>query len=234
MQIVLMLLLAATAPAVPTYEAPFTKDEIKLDGRIDEQWKAAKWSRDFVDVTTGEKAEMRTRVKLMWDEKYLYVAAESEDHDIMATKRQRDAHLWEENAFEIFIDPDNDGENYAEIQINPVNAILDLTVSKPYMVKGRANFDWNIDGIRSSVWVDGTVNDPANNDTKWCAEMAIPLAAFKELGGDAKAGAKWRVEMTRVLGPEGDASRAHWAWAPTGAINFHMPDKWGWVEFTRE
>jgi hypothetical protein len=247
MQTVLMLLLAAvralalalaaapaTEPEFPIYRCHFTKIEPKLDGVIDDEWKEAAWSRDFVDVSTGEQAKMRTRVKMMWDEKNLYVAAEMEDHDVAATMTQRDAHLWEENAFEVFIDPDNDAMNYAEIQVNPLNALLDLTISKPYTVKGRANFGWNIEGLHSAVRVDGTINDASDTDRGWSAEMVIPLAALEKLGPAAKAGARWRMEMARVLGPEGNAGREHWTWAPTGEISFHMPEKWGWLEFIRE
>ena len=36
-----------------------------------------------------------------------------------------DAHLWEQDAVELMIDPDGDGKNYFELQLSPTELVFD-------------------------------------------------------------------------------------------------------------
>src|SRR6266853_3420196 len=54
---------------------------IRIDGRIDDQaWQAAPWSEWFVDIEGDKRPRprFRTRVKMLWDDEQLYIAAELE------------------------------------------------------------------------------------------------------------------------------------------------------------
>jgi hypothetical protein len=54
------------------------------------------------------RPRFRTRVKMLWDDDYFYVAAELEEPDIWGTLKERDSVIFHDNDFELFIDPDGD------------------------------------------------------------------------------------------------------------------------------
>ena len=78
-----------------------------IDGKLDDKaWKAAPWSEDFVDIEGDKKPKprYRTRMKMLWDDKALYIAAEMEEPDVWATLTEHDSV--------IFIDPDFLGRGF--------------------------------------------------------------------------------------------------------------------------
>ena len=79
--IALILVAAATLPAddLPkTYECRQTSQPVRIDGKIDDPaWRSAPWTDDFVDIEGAVKPApcFRTRLKMLWDDRYLYIAA---------------------------------------------------------------------------------------------------------------------------------------------------------------
>lgn len=231
MRIVLLLafLAATTAPALPTYRCTRTSSPITIDGKIDDaEWSAIEWSADFVRLRGEEKPALRTRAKLCFDEKFLYVAAEMSDPDIRATFRDRDAKLYTETAVEIFIDPDGDGKDYVELQINPHNATLDLRMSKPYTDGGKADFAFTLHDLRTAVAVRGTINDSTDRDECWTAELAIPIGEIAP-----KAASRWRINLARAWREPASDRSVYSTWSPIGQSNLHVPDRFGWLEFSK-
>ena len=47
----------------------------------------------------------RTRVKMLWDDKYLYIAAELEEPNVTGTLTKHDSVIFKDNDFEVFIKP---------------------------------------------------------------------------------------------------------------------------------
>ena len=94
---------------------------LTIDGRLDEpSWKAAAWTDPFVDIL-GDRAprpRFATRAKMLWDDDYFYFAADIEEPHLWATLTARDSVIFQDNDFEIFIDPDGDTHNYFELEIN--------------------------------------------------------------------------------------------------------------------
>ena len=48
------------------------------------------------------------------------------------TLTEHDSVIFQDNDFEVFIDPDGDNHNYYEIEINALNTEWDLRLPKPY------------------------------------------------------------------------------------------------------
>lgn len=49
---------------------------IIIDGNLDKPfWNEVNWSDDFVDIATDTKPKFRTRIKMRWDDDFLYVGA---------------------------------------------------------------------------------------------------------------------------------------------------------------
>ena len=78
----LFLALFATAAFCQTplhYTCHRAQSPIHVDGILDDAaWQDAAWTNDFVDIQGADHAapRFRTRVKMMWDDQYFYVAAE--------------------------------------------------------------------------------------------------------------------------------------------------------------
>ena len=236
------LLLIALASTAPTQEALYqlyqcgrTQTAITIDGKIDEPaWANAPWTADFGYLIRRDDRpapSLRSRAKMLWDDRYFYVAAELAETDVRGEMREHDSMLFHENAFEIFIDPDGDGKDYVEIEFNALNTTFDLLMDKPYKQGGKADIGWTCEGMKSAVHVDGTLNASNDVDRAWTIEMAIPWSALAKLTPPPSAGSKWRVELARVEHPPDDRRAQYTAWSPTGESNLHVPDAWGIVEF---
>src|SRR5262245_49256622 len=71
-----------------------------IDGKIDDDaWQAAPWSEAFVDIEGNKKPKprLRTRMKMLWDDKALYIAADMEEPHLWGTLTQRDAVIFQDN-----------------------------------------------------------------------------------------------------------------------------------------
>ena len=217
-----------------TYVAYRTEGALKIDGKLDESsWQKAKDTEEFEDISGKgfDAPKYKTTAKMLWDDDFLYVGAILEEPNITAKLTQRDTIIYYDNDFEVFIDPDSDGHNYFEIEVNAKNVLFDLMLDKPYRVGGDFFLQWDCPGIQSGIHIEGTLNNPNDTDKYWTVEMAIPrqtlTLSFNNL---LKAGNTWRINFSRVewlKKPE-----ENWVWNATGRIDMHMPDRWGYLHFS--
>ena len=222
---------------------------IDVNGRIDDpSWAVAPWTDDFVDIEGPHKPEpprFRTRAKMLWDDGFFYVAAEMDEPHVVATLIERNSVIYNDNDFEIFIDPDGDNHNYYEFEINAHGTIWELTLPKPYKDGGDPQLGTNLPGLKSAVSLRGTLNDSRDVDEGWSVEVAIPwkaLAAYNRgRATPPRAGDVWRVNFSRVEWKydvvDGKYVRHardrcpedNWVWSPTGVVDMHRPERWGFV-----
>jgi Carbohydrate family 9 binding domain-like/WD domain, G-beta repeat len=225
-------------------------EAIRIDGKLDEEaWKAAPWTDDFVDIQGEDriKPRFRTRVKMLWDDNYLYIGAEMEEPHVQGTFTKRDSYIFhEDNDFEVFINPDGNNHNYAELEMNALNTVWDLRLKKPYRDKGRAEDAWDIPGLKTAVHVDGTINNPRDIDKGWSVEIAIPWEITKALndkpGKPPRDGDHWRINFSRVQWRydvvdaqyvrRKERREDNWVWSPQWAVDMHRPEMWGYVQFS--
>jgi hypothetical protein len=238
----------ASAAAYPRrYTCHRTTAEITIDGRMDEAaWADAPWTDYFVDIEGNARPRPRlaTRARMLWDERYFYIAAQLDEPHVWGTLEQHDQVVYYDNDFEIFIDPDGDARNYYEVEVNALNTIFDLLLERTYIDGGPAHHDWNLKGMKNAVQVDGTLNDPSDVDRGWSVEFALPwraLAEYTHQPAPPRVGDTWRVNFSRVEWQHRvtdgryeklpDAPENNWVWSPQGVINMHLPQRWGYVAF---
>ena len=235
------------------YEAGRTSGPIRVDGVLDEAaWGLAPWTDPFVDIEGGTRPApgLATRAKLLWDDEALWIGAEIEEPHVWGSLRRRDAVIYMDDDFEVFIDPDGDTHQYYELEINALGTIWDLLLVRPYRDGGPAVHAWDIPGLRTAVHVLGTINDPSDEDRGWTVEIAIPwgpLAEATEVPVPPRPGDRWRLNFSRVDWPvevvDGDYRKrrdsasgreldeANWVWSPQGLVAMHYPEMWGFVRF---
>jgi len=237
-----------------TYIVSRTIDEIRIDGRdLEKAWSNAPQTKPFIDIEGKKKVPFSTFVKMLWDDNYLYVFAFLEEPHIWGDIIKRDAVIFHNNDFEVFISPSKTTAPYAEIEINALNTVWDLLLTKPYRDGGKAINEWNLDGLITKVHIEGTLNNSKDIDQYWSVEMAIPLkpltALKKRHNRLPEPGEQWRVNFSRV---NWDFSRSNdqyarakdslgkllpeynWVWSNQNVINMHEPEKWGTIQFGPE
>ena len=224
---------------------------ISLTGRGDDPaWRGVPWTEEFVDIEgAGRPAPpLRTRVKMCHDRTHFHVLAEMAEPHVHAAITARNSVIFHENDFELFLDPDGDGLNYHEIELNALNTVWELTLPAPYHTGAAPTDPDNLPGLRSAVFIDGTLNDPSDLDRGWSCAVSIPFADLQRFGGSPDGGppadgATWRVNFSRVewayavengtyVKSPADQSESNWVWSPQGMIDMHRPERWGRVRFT--
>lgn len=242
-------------PWAPRYYVAYrTERPLTIDGRLDEPaWQAAAWTEDFVDILRPSRPvpRFRTRAKLLWDSTDLFVGAELTEPDVWATITERDAVIFRDNDFEVFIDPDGDTQSYVELEVNALGTAWDLFLPRAYRDEGHALSGWDIHGLRVGVRVDGTLNRPGDVDRGWTVELALPWAALRDAANTAtppRPGDQWRMNFSRVEwktrvergryvkltdpATGQPLPEDNWLWTPQGVVNAHYPEMWGFVQFS--
>lgn len=225
-------------------------DSMVVDGIADElSWKNAEVSEKFIDIEGVKEPTYQTNVRMLWDDTYLYFYAELQEPHVWATLKKRDTVIFYNNDFEIFIDPDGDTHNYYEFEMNALNTVWDLFLVKPYREQGPVLNSWDIQGLKTAVHINGTLNNPSDVDKGWSVEVAMPWSVLKEASGSNRIpeGEYWRVNFSRVnwdfelengkYHRKKDANGKYlpeynWVWSPQGVINMHEPEHWGYVYFS--
>lgn len=235
---------------------------LPVDGVMGSEWEELPWTDDFVDIT-GDPAlapRFRTRARMAWSEEFFYVGVTMDEPHVWGTITEKNAVIFEDNDFEVFIDPDGDGLNYYEFEVNALGTIWELSLPKPYGEGGVPILGCNMEELRYAIHVDGTLNDPTDEDRGWSVTVAFPwkeLAAYhKNEAAPPVPGDCWKVNFSRVqwkheivdgkyvripphgtplaesLNPEEqEHPEDNWVWSPQGAVNMHLPLRWGEVEF---
>ena len=223
---------------IPEYVVHKSLSTLKIYGKLTEpEWQNAAVTQKFVLYVTGAAARLSTRAKFLWDDKYLYIGFICEDPDVWATMTKRDDLIYKGEVVEIICDPDGDGLNYFEFQVNPLGTILDLLLNKPYSKGGVANLTWNLDSAKIGVWVDGTLNNLDSVDVQWNCEVALPFKDLAFMGPilhfPPAVGESWRILVTRYdYERTGKKDTMVCSWNQTDSRGFHVPEKFGRIIFS--
>jgi hypothetical protein len=234
------------------YVCYYAAERPAIDGSGDDPaWRQALWTEDFTDIEGDVRPQppLRTRVKMLWDTANLYIYAELQEPDLWGSLRQHDTIIYDDNDFEVFINPDNTTHRYFELEINSLGTVMDLFMNKPYRNGGKALMSWDAQGLQRAVATRGTLNHPGDVDDGWAVEMAIPLKSLSFWGdGTVKDSTRWRINFSRVEWDRDvkdgvyrvrtDAATGrrlpehNWVWSPQGYIDMHMPEKWAYLQFS--
>jgi len=160
-----------------------------------------------------------------------YVRFDAEDEAFFSDYHSHDDLIWEQDVFEMFYNDTFvlDGEigRYKELESSPRNVQFDtdITWTPPQVPGGRGPYQGNL--AWNPVWHCRTEWKPG----RWTSVWTLP---FDSLDSVPAPGVRWPVNFYRIdrNAPRQDGLRDEFqAWAPTGMVNYHMPDRFGWVAF---
>lgn len=212
-----------------------------------ERWHDVEWSDEFVDILgdAGPAPCHETRFKMVYGSQGISVLAWMQGPEIWAYQTERDSVIFHDNDFEIFLDPDGDGELYLELEINALNTVWDLVLVKSYRNGGPPLDSFDVKGLQTAVLIEGALNLENPNNRGWWALIQIPYRSLREIAGRMNfpplPGDEWRINFSRVHWDaevrdgryakiEGRPEH-NWVWSPMGEVDMHLPDRWGILRF---
>jgi Carbohydrate-binding family 9 len=215
------------APRLPRYEVAKVNLPINIDGRLDEEaWRSSALVGAFLNNRDGGRSKLTTEAWVLYDNNFIYFAFRAVDKNIWATMKRRDQHLWLEEVVEVFLQADTNIPNYIELEVNPLNTMLDI-----YLLDARKPLhyeSWNSEKLRWAVNVDGTV-DGKSDDHEWTCEIALPIEDIATAPHrPPQAGDRWRMNLYRV---DRLPEVAEEAWSPTLQDDFHVLPRFGELVF---
>jgi hypothetical protein len=226
------------------YTAKRRIDTIIIDGNLNEASWATAESTSVFTFWDGSPApgSLQTSAKMVWDNQYLYIGLRAQDPDVYATYTNRDARLWEQDNFEVFVTvPGTTG--YVEVEGSPIGAIWDGYFTNVFQGPGGS---YTVADLQVSGRVNGTLNNSSNADLGFTGEIQLPFADVYQgvIGGHPVNGTQLRMNLNRINwntpntpGGRGAAgSDTYFAWSPVpgAGISFHRPDKFGTVTFSTD
>jgi hypothetical protein len=175
----------------PVVEAVEAKEKITIDGRIDEAaWRSAPPVSDFfrIEPRQGGAVVYPTEVRILFDEKNLYVGAVCKDSlgraGVRVQDYRRDFDYFENDNFSVQLDPQNLKRYCVAFQATPLGTQRDLQVFDGSL----KDTDWDaLWSVRTTV-----------SDSGYVAEFAIPFKTLRyrqPLDGEATT---WGMSFTRL------------------------------------
>ena len=192
----------------PELRVPHAAASAVIDGEVDEAaWRGEVASTGFLLGVDGQRMTASS-VRMVWKDDLLYVLLYAADADIRATITTPDAPLWPEDAFRLTFNVRGDPRARV-IYVSPLG-----TVTDEYVRGDAVDTSWQ-SGAEVGHDIDGTPNDPRDDDEEWVIEMAIPLSSIGLGGGP---GERVGFSARRCDVPKG-AGRRCGAWGePDGEI----------------
>jgi hypothetical protein len=211
-------LLARALPAPVLKAARLTAPPTGHPARHDGDWKraASVWLEQG-SLDGRVRPELATQVKALWTAEHLHLAfvvpyTQLTTFDPPDLDKER-VGLWERDVLEAFIGTEAAHvRRYAEFQVAPNGMQLDLKLDLP-----ARDFQWN-SGFKTTAEVDEKAR-------VWTATMRIPLAALADQ--PPIPGTRWRINLYRC----DYANEAFLSWRPTLEKTFHVPERFGVLEF---
>lgn len=187
-------------PAVPI-ELRASRADVSpvIDGRVDDPvWARAAVASAFVQAEPqqGELASEPTEVRVVFDDRYLYIGVVCTDADGAGDLRVRDLRRdfdeTTDDFFGVAIDGVQDGRSAMVFRVNPRGALRDQQT----VDGGLADVDFD------AVWVART----QRTERGWTAELAIPWSTLRyRADGDT-----WNVNFQRLHRRKNESS----GWSP--------------------
>lgn len=211
--------LAGDAPGEKVF-ARRVEGPVTIDGRLDEgAWDEAEPVTGFIRRSewgvAHELADFQTKVRILYDDDYIYVGLEMEEPEplnlVMNAEERDSGRIWEDDTVELFFDPDGSGVRYVHFAINPAGVFRDSERVVEIHPSGDPAFD------------SGAVIAASKGDDSWSVEMKVPA---ENLGRRIKTGDSWTMDAGRVR--KAGARREISSWLDG---SFHQPENFRQVVF---
>lgn len=191
-----------------------------VDGKLsDPAWAKADILTGFIVPVALDSVQDQSEVRLVCDEKRLYVGLKAYESSINLMQGKGDTPFGSDN-FELFIQPNLTSGTYYHMAVS--------ATGNSYTAKER-----------SSAWKPALEVKTGVEKKCWTAELSIPLADLGMSAPIAGAESKMRVNICRTdmanpgMNPKDARFTPFSSFAPLTDLNFHHPETWAEVIMTR-
>lgn len=192
---------------VRTLFVPRVREAVVLDGELNEPMWTTKVARTegFTDAL-GRPGKPYSDARFAWGDDKLFIALYAADDDIQADPLSRLQSIAPgDDRFHLEL---GRGADIYEIEINP----LGIYATTKRSADATAGVAWDV-ALVVGHDLDGTANDPSDDDEEWLLEFAIPLSAF---GARSASGEQFNLFVERCDTPH-RAKRSCNAWTTRAA-----------------
>jgi hypothetical protein len=186
----------------PVYKVARAREPITVDGKMDEaSWKNAEvQSFDYFFRRDKAPEKQKSKFRMLWDDKTIYLYYEFEDTSLTARETNFDGRPYMDDCAEFFVVPIPDSAYmHFGFEVNVTKAAYDYIVlwrfynNRTYFITSY-NPEYEV-----GATYDGTLNDDTDKDNGWTMEFAIPIDAFREFAsaGRVRAGTRWAFQAVR-------------------------------------
>lgn len=218
------------AQKLSEYEVRRAERLLRIDGQLQEpDWqKAAPFELKF-PWAEQKGAPQRTRVRVLWDDVFLYASFECDDADVTAQFIQRDDPTYRDDCVEIYLNPRPDQEQaYYGLEMNAAGVLYDYLATFPKSMFFRS---FQLNGVLLATTIRGTLNQRQDQDTGWTLEVAIPWDNFTDQAPRPKEGTVWRANFARWDGVEPARRLSIWSESGQARPYPHNPQRLGTLKF---
>lgn len=182
-------IITLNAQEIKRLEAVKTNQVFKIDGKLSEEaWNIVPYISDFITYspTIGKPAKNKTKVKILYSDKALYIGAELSYQDpavIPTGLCGRDEISMNADYFHVTLSPFNDGHNMYEFIVSSANVQVDQKL-KSHQIEnyhadeqthGSSEEDQSVDKEWDAVWDSEVIY----TDSGWNVEIRIPYSAIR-------------------------------------------------------
>jgi len=192
-------------------------------------------------------APIPTQVRLLWDEKWLYIRFTCAAGEIYSPFTHHGDKLYQGDVVEVFLDPKGDAKQWLEVEVSPNNVTMEVQTVLTAEPKSDANLlldreiitrDWwnNVDYTLPGLRTAASVKKVGEKVTGWTVDIALPGKELMRRMGSAKLSPMtMRANFMRYeypAPPKPDAKRSLIAmnWAPVMWGSPHVsPSAMGYI-----
>lgn len=216
------------------YQVARAVKPVELDGN----WVGGPWADAEVldvDQRMGDEPEHKpkTQVKLLYDDKFIYVFFRVEDKYIRAIAQGYQSQVWEDSCVEFFFTPGQDiSLGYFNIEINCGGTMVfthrfgrDINVTPVSQADG---------GMVEIFHSEPEIVEPEKKgQTTWVIQYRVPIDVLEKYCSVTRPAPKvtWRANFYKCAN---NTSHPHWlTWSAIGSskFDFHQPEFFGTLEF---
>jgi hypothetical protein len=188
-------------------------------------------SISLADSSRTGAANNTAKVKLAWNDTYLYAAYDITDTELLAVQTIRDASdIYLDDAIELYIDPQGDGASAPTMAATDYQFLANLRNAvgdKKGDGAGGKDPGFNAAGFLSQALARGTVN-ATGTDTGYSLELRI---AWTDLGVTPAAGNFMRIDPAVDDRDGSPATTTTFDWGTFSGV-YNNPSGWEWVGLT--
>jgi len=218
---------------IPETTVQWTATKIAVDGELREPaWAQAPSVELGFPWESQKGAKQKTRVRLLWDDKNLYIGYECDDADITAQYEKRDDPTYSDDAVEAFINPRPEQTDvYFGFEMNARAVMYDYVFFQTRFLFKRLN----LEGLALATKINGTLNARGDTDKGWTLEVAIPFTEFEPLAQNfpPKPGERWAMNFNRWDGVNPERRLSMWSDSGHERPSPHVPKRFGVIRFVK-